>query len=165
VNVIKNRIAWVFVVCMALSIQGAAQSAAETKAEGLIADYTADLDGQGPWRVLGEFAVVQMGRSGKADFSASLSMVRADNSSRSPHTHHVGLTDGDVTPIAGGYRITGAAVIAGNGNLAGFSGSRIVVDIVGGNAVPQANIRLTFLDGAVAHFGSDPLDGVVTRAR
>lgn len=159
----QNRLAWVFVMCLALGAQGAAQTG-PTKFEGLIADFTADLDGNGAWRVLGEFAVEVKGSSGKADFSTSLSMVRADNAVRSAHTHHVAITDGKVTPIAGGFRISGAAVITGNGNLAGFSGSQITVDVTGGSAVPQSNIRLTFFDGAVSHFGANPINGVVTRA-
>jgi len=150
-------------MCLALGVQSAAETG-PTKFEGLVADFTADLDGNGPWRVLGEFALEVKGSSGRADFSAALSMVRADNPSRAAHTHHVALTDGKVTPIAGGFRVTGAAVITGNGSLAGFSGSQITVDVTGGSAVPQSNLRLTFSDGAVSHFGGNPLNGVVTRA-
>jgi hypothetical protein len=92
-------------------------------------------------------------------------MQRADNPARGVHTHHLGLNDGQVTQIAGGYRITGTAILTSNGNLAGFSGSQITVEVVGGNAVPLSNVRVTFSGGATGHFGTDPLDGVVTRAK
>jgi hypothetical protein len=129
--------------------------------DGLINAYTADLDGQGPWHVAGPWSLDLRGGGRRADFSASLSMVRADNDPRQPHTHHVHLTHGTVTPIAGGFSVTGAAAITGNGALAGMSGSRIIVEVVGGDAVRFANLRLTFKDDAVGHFGDQPLAGVV----
>jgi len=49
-----------------------------------------------------------------------------------------------------------------NGNLAGFSGSLVDVQITGGEAVPYSNITLTFGGSASSHFGHQPLHGVVT---
>jgi hypothetical protein len=148
-----------------LSTTGFARTGFQTKLEGTINDFTADLDGSGPWIVHGPWTLDMQGTSGKGDFSASFSMVRSDNASRQAHTHHVGLTNGDVTPIAGGYRITGGATMTSNGSQAGFSGSQITIEVVGGNAVPLSNVRLTFGGASATHFGTEPLDGVITRAR
>ena len=142
--------------------QAFAQQPPPNRLEGVINDYTADLDGQGPWHIVGDWSVFRKGQSGRVDFIASLTMVRSTNTARASHTHHVGIVDGEVTPLANGYRITGNAIITGNGSAAGFSGSRVDVEITGGTLVPMSNARLTFGGGAVGHFGDQPLDGVVT---
>jgi hypothetical protein len=164
-NGILRRMAWLAIFVAALSTTGFARTGFQTKLEGTINDFTADLDGGGPWIVQGPWTLDIQGTSGKGDFSASLGMVRSDNPARAAHTHHVGLTNGDVTPIAGGYRITGGATMTSNGNQAGFSGSQITIEVVGGNAVPLSNVRLTFGGASAVHFGTEPLDGVITRAR
>ena len=139
-----------------------AQQPPPNRMEGTINDYTAELDGQGAWHIVGDWSVFLKGQSGRVDFIASLTMVRADNVSRASHTHHVGIIDGTVTPIANGYRISGNAVITGNGAAAGFSGSHVDVDITGAALVPYSNVKLTFGGGAIGHFGDQPIDGVVT---
>jgi hypothetical protein len=149
-------------VTLALSAHGVAQGHSQSKFAGLFNDYTAALDANGPWHIVGDWSLALSGDSGKGDFSAALAMVRADNANRSFHTHHVTLTDGVVTPLTNGYRISGNAVMTVNGNLAGFSGSPIDVEITGGNAVPFSNLSITFGGGAVNHFGDQPIDGVVT---
>jgi hypothetical protein len=141
------------------------------KLTGVINDY---VDSAGSWHINGEWSLQVKGNSGKAEFFASLIMMRsdlwvittgADPANRMPHTHHVGLADGVVTPLPNGWRISGNAVITGNGNAAGFSPSPIVVEITGGNTVAAANIKLTFEGAAAGHFGTQPLDGVVTFGR
>ena len=82
---------------------------------------------------------------------------------RSAHTHQVTLSDAQVTPMANGFQISGNAVITVNGNLAGFSGSPVVVEVTGGSAIPFSNISLTFGAEAVSHFGDQPFHGVVTQ--
>jgi len=151
-------------VTLALSAHGVAQGSTQ-KLSGLINDYTAALDANGPWHIVGEWSLGLEGNSGKGDFSVALSMVRADHASRGFHTHHVTLTDGVVTVLANGYRISGAAVMTGNGSLAGFSGSPIDVEITGGNTMPFSNLSVTFGGGAVDHFGDQPVEGVVTGRR
>jgi hypothetical protein len=154
----------VLVVVMAVPVMVSAawaQQPTPTRMEGVINDYTADLDGQGAWHIVGDWSLFLKGQSGRVDFIASLTMVRADNTSRASHTHHVGIIDGTVTPIANGYRISGNAVITGNGAAAGFSGSRVDVDITGASLVPYSNVKLAFGGGAIGHFGDQPLDGVV----
>ena len=147
---------------LGLAPAASAQQPPPTRLEGVINDYTADLDGQGAWHIVGDWSLFLKGQSGRVDFVASLTMVRADNVSRGSHTHHVGIIDGTVTPIANGYRISGNAVITGNGAAAAFSGSRVDVDITGAALVPYSNVKLAFGGGAIGHFGDQPLDGVVT---
>jgi hypothetical protein len=168
----KTSIPWhaASIVTMALALGGQAladpaETAVRTKVSGSIDDYTADLDGGGPWHVTGAWTVWLRGHAEKGTFSAALNMVRAENPARAAHTHHVKLRDGDVTPLANGFQVTGAAEMTGNGNLAGFSGSPVTVHVTGGNALPFSNVSVTFGGGAVAHFGDQPLHGVVTARR
>jgi len=146
-----------------------AASLAPRKATGVINDY---VEGGGAWQINGEWSMQVKGDNTTADFVASLAMVRsdlwvlstgadpADSALRTPHTHHVILLDGAVTPLANGWRISGDAVVTGNGNVAGFSPAPIVVEVTGGTAVSLANVKLTFSGAATGHFGSQPLDGV-----
>jgi hypothetical protein len=137
-----------------------AQSTVVARAEGAFHDFTADLDGAGAWQLVGDWSGTLL-TTGLVDVSASLSMVRADNPTRSAHTHHLVLAGGALTPIAGGYRISGTATITSNGAAAPFSGSPVTVDLTGGAAVPLAKVALTFGGAAVAHFGDQPIEGVV----
>ena len=158
------RAASVATITLALSAQGLAQGPVR-KLDGTINDYTAALDAGGPWHITGEWSLKLEGDSGTGDFTAALSMVRADNPVRSAHTHHLMLDDAAVTPLVGGFRISGAAVMTSNGNLAGFSGSTADVQMTGGNAVSISNVTITFGGAAVGHFGDQPLHGVVTELR
>lgn len=160
---ILKRTAALVTITLALGSLGMAQTPVQTRFGGMINDYTADLDGGGPWHVAGEWSVTVKGESGKADFSVALSMVRAASEPRASHTHHVWLTDGQVTVLPNGFRITGAATMTGNGNIAGFSGSQIEVLVTGGTAVLASNVSVTFGGTSAGHFGAQPLDGVVTR--
>jgi len=90
-------------------------------------------------------------------------MVRAETTPQSAHTHQVTLSDAQVTPLANGFQISGNAIITGKGNPAPFSGSRVVVQVTGGSAVPFENIAVTFGGAAVTHFGDQPFHGVVTQ--
>src|SRR5437867_7473062 len=124
----KTSIVWraASLVTIALALTG--QGRADTEAQradtevrkrfaGVINDYTATLDSGGPWHVSGEWSLSLEGDSGKGNFSAALGMVRAENPARAAHTHHVTLVDGEVTLLANGFRISGAAEITSNGNL------------------------------------------------
>jgi hypothetical protein len=92
-------------------------------------------------------------------------MVRGDNAARAAHTHHVTLVDGDVTLLANGFRIAGAAGMTSNGNLAGFSGSTVDIQVTGGNALEVSNVTVAFGGDAAGHFGDQPLHGVITQRR
>jgi hypothetical protein len=148
-------------VILALAGNVQAQSSAPTKLSGVINDYTDAASPSGPWHLVGEWSVRVKGSSGKADFAVSLTMVRSASGS-SPHTHHIGLSDAEVSELPNGFRLTGPAVITSNGATAGFTGSDVVIDIVGNTALPFANVKILFGGAAVAHFGDQPLDGVVT---
>lgn len=102
-------------------------------------------------------------------------MVRSDlgvtdlNSAkqRSVHTHHITLVDGAVTPLANGFEVTGPVTITANGNFPPPFGtpSTATIDIVGGNSVAFSNIKVTLTGAAVAHFGPQPINGVVRSSR
>jgi hypothetical protein len=148
------------VTALGIAAPAGAQSAAVARVEGLFHDYTADLDASGPWELVGEWSAT-LKADGLVDVTASLSMVRADNPTRSAHTHHVRLVNGAVAVIAGGYRISGPATIASNGAAAPFSGSPVSVDVTGSGVVALAKIALTFQGAATGHFGDQPIEGVI----
>jgi hypothetical protein len=151
----------VVAIALLLSSQGVAQSSSAHKLDGLINHYTVALDANGPWHISGEWSVWIKGDSGRADFSAALSMVRSDNSARQPHTHHVTIVDGDFARTGTGFVVTGIAAVTGNGNSAFTSPVEVVV--TGGNAVPYSNVSARFTGSAgMNHFGAEALGGVVT---
>jgi hypothetical protein len=163
-SVLVSRVASLLAIILALSSQGLAQAPAH-KLAGTINDYTAALDAAGPWHISGEWSLSLKGDSGKGDFSAALTMVRADNAARAAHTHHGMLVDGDVTLLAHGFRIAGAAGMTCNGNLAGFSGSTVDIQVTGGNALELSNVTVTFGGAAAGHFGDQAVHGVITQRR
>lgn len=146
-----------------------AQVPPQEKLTGLINDFT--LPANGSWEVRGDWSLSLRGDSGKADFSANLTMEHSDlwvltggnASARNPHTHHVVVTDGLVTPTATGFRVDGDAIVTGNGaNPPPFGEpSTVVIEISGSNFVPLSNIKLTFGGHAATHFGSQGFSGVV----
>lgn len=150
---------------LALSAQGLAEGQQDLRFGGVVNDYTADFDGGGAWHIMGEWSIQVKGDSGKGTFSVGFTMSRAATEPRSFHTHHVTLDGGDVTALANGYRITGSAVMTGNGSLAGFNGSPVTVDLTGGTALPFSNLSITFFGGAANHFGTGTIKGVVTQER
>lgn len=156
----RRRLLYLPIAILLLSAAVGAQ--APVHLSGVINHYTATLDANGPWYISGDWSVKIKGNSGRADVAIALSMVRELNeASRQPHTHHIGLTNGEVTVLANGLRITGTPDATTNGNAA-FAGSTIQVDITGGNSVSHSNVTVTFTGGAASHFGAAPLQGVVT---
>ena len=158
----RIRLALAATMALALTADGSAQSAAATRLQGTFSDFSDIANASGAWHMTGEWSVDIKGASGKADVVININMMRA-TSGGSPHTHHVALLNATVNETATGYTITGAAAITSNGALAGFTGSPITVEISGSPAVvPSSNFKVTFGGGAVSHFGTDPIDGVVT---
>jgi hypothetical protein len=173
--------AGIFVVLgLAVGVGALAQTPRYLKLRGTLSDYTTQGNPAtvaGPWEVRGTWSLLVRGESGKADFSAALTMVHSDQGviksgagdfdmgkGRNPHTHHINLVDGDVTAIPGGFRVTGGKVtITANGNNPPPFGaaSGLQIDVVGGNTVDPSNISVLFLDDAAGHFGALPLHGVV----
>jgi hypothetical protein len=158
------RVAFALTLAVALVSPALAQSSSPFKMEGTVSDYTDVANAAGPWHITGDWTAELKGQSGRVDFIASLAMVRSTTGASS-HTHHVALLNATVTEIANGYRISGDAVITTSGSLAGFSGSPLNVDITGGTAVAFSNVRLTFGGAAIAHYGDQPIEGVVTLQR
>jgi hypothetical protein len=175
-------------VLLALTLVGAQASAQNSRSSkqnshpsdlsGTIGDYVwVESDPIfGAWFVSGEWSLNVHGASGKADFTASLLGVRSDlwvlqtssdpaTASRTPHTHHVGLVNAEVTSIPNGFKVSGTATITTNGSVAPYSDAPVEVEITGGNLLRFSNMKLTFLGAAIDHFGSQPYDGVVVRRR
>ena len=133
----------------------------------------------GPWEVRGHWQLVLKGRE-KAQFSAALTMERSDAGvtlsgggdlnnpmDRMAHTHHITILDGDVTPTATGFQVTGYATITKDGTFPPPFGSTLpllTIEITGGtgeDSVRFSNITVLFATPAAGHFGTAPLHGVV----
>jgi hypothetical protein len=133
--------------------------------------------GAGAWHVTGQWTARSKGSSGKGEFTGSLLGVRSDlwvletfadpanPALRTPHTHHVALLDADVSVIPNGIRLEGTAIITANGSVAPYSNSTVRVDITGGSLLRYSNVKLTFFEAAVEHFGPQPYDGLVVIGR
>ena len=117
---------------------------------GIISDYTGVVSGMGPWEMRGHWSLDLKGRSGKADFSAYMTMELTDtgvtlaggdltkSGNRMAHTHHIVMTDAAVStdpidlanpgicptfnpPNTPKFVVSGPAnFISGNGNDAPF---------------------------------------------
>ena len=147
----------------ALGTPAWAQSAASTQLTGVINDYSDTANVAGAWHVTGEWSAKLDGKSGRGSFAVGIAMARA-TSGASPHTHHVFVDDGVVTPLANGtgFAIVGPATITSNGAIAGFSGTVVTIELTGNSEVYPSNIKVIFSGGAIGHFGADPIDGVVS---
>jgi hypothetical protein len=126
---------------------------------GIISDYTPVVSNTGPWEMRGHWSLHLKGDSGKADFSAYMTMELSDYgvslaggnyAVRGTHTHHIVMTDATVssdpndTSSCPAYSpantprfvINGTAnFISGNGNSAPFEAkgpSMLQVCISGG---------------------------------
>jgi hypothetical protein len=152
---ILGRTLGIVTITLALATPAAAQTA---RVVGVIDDY-ATAAGV-PWQLAGEWSAT-LKATGTVDIVVSVSMKRPDPASPGAHTHHIALTDGTVSVITGGYRISGTASITSNGAAAGFSGSPVTFDVTGGAVVSLAKVGLTFGGAAVGHFGDQPIEGVV----
>ncbi|MFZ0663056.1 MAG: hypothetical protein WAM66_10225 [Acidobacteriaceae bacterium] len=150
---------------------------------GTINDYTPQANPPalqpvvaGPWEVRGHWTLVVNRNSGKADFSAELTMERSDQgviangndfnnpAIRKAHTHHIHMS-GTATFISGVLQVQGPAMITVSGAFPPPFGPNVplTVQITGGNAVPFSNIAVAFGSPADTHFGTAPLHGVVRR--
>lgn len=166
-------------MAMAMGLQASAQQTPQTHVSGTFNDYVQVEGGAGAgaWQVTGAWTAKINTASRKGEFVASLLGVRSDlwvlltqadpanPALRSPHTHHIGLLDADVTELSNGIRLEGSAVITANGSVAPYSGSTVRVDITGGGLIRFSNVKLTLLGNAIDHFGSQPYDGLVVLER
>lgn len=178
----KNRVfgglACVGFLLLLVNITTLAQDQAGLTLAGLFNDFT-PAGKTGPWEVRGQWSLKINVESGKANFSAALTMERSDlgitltNSdpnnpkARSAHTHHVSVVDGTVSRLSNGFRVTGPATVTGNGNFPPPFGpnTSVQIDVIGGNYLVFSNIKLTFIGDAATHFGTQPVNGVVRNFR
>jgi hypothetical protein len=166
-------------VALTVGAHASAQETPQTQVSGTFNDYVwVEVGaGAGAWHVTGAWTAKVKGDSGKGQFIGSLQGVRSDlwvlqtfadpanPALRTPHTHHVGLLDADVTVIPNGIRLEGTAIITANGSVAPYSSSTVRVDITGGGLLRFSNIKLTFFGAAIEHFGPQPYDGLVVLKR
>lgn len=165
------------VLVLATAIGAVCQAPQNNNFRGIINDHTGVIGG-GPWEVHGEWTLTLKGTSGKADFSAVLTMEKSDywvwmtasdpsnTALRTAHTHHLMMKDAQVTPISGGFRLTGPVTVTGNGNVPPFgTSSSLQVDVTGGSIVTYSNVALTFSGDAAGHFGTSPLHGAVSDSK
>jgi hypothetical protein len=155
---------------------------------GLIHDYTPSTVSGGPYEMRGEWSL-DVVRGGIANFSADMAMETSDYgitgatqvdptnpATRSPHTHHITVTNATVTydmsvcpansppTTAQGLVINATATTSGNGGPATFEAkgpSTVQVCITGGTEVSFSNMTLVYTGPATGHFGSQPIHGVV----
>ena len=152
--------------------QASDQGSSTKKLEGVINDFSPrSTNPTGPYLVNGTWSL-QLHANGKSDFTASLTMVRSDlwlienagdpdsQAARNFHTHHVLMTDGEVSVVGNAIVVNGTVVVTSNGNQV-FPGSTAQIEISGGTAVTPSNIKLTFGAPASGHFTSQPYKGVV----
>jgi hypothetical protein len=166
-----------------------AQDVRRVHYSGRLNDYSPSTVSGGPWEIRGDW-LVDAARSGTANFSAALTMETSDYgisdatkvdptnpTTRSPHTHHITMTDATVTydtsvcpanspaTTGSGIVITGTASIEANGAPAPFESSgpsTLQVCIIGGTNVDYSNVTLVFSGPATGHFGSQAIHGVVS---
>jgi hypothetical protein len=162
---------------------------------GLINDYSPATVKGGPWEMHGQWTLdISQDRhaaSGfSADFSADMTMSDygttaglpdATKGGQSPHTHHIKLTNVNVTwntdgcPTVSpatltGFQINGpVSLITGNGSIAPFETTppttTLQVCITGGEDVQysilNSNVSMVFVGPATSHFGPQAIHGVV----
>lgn len=137
-----------------------------TKIEGVVNDFSPNSTSPaGPYQVSGPWSL-QWDPSGKAQFTASLTMVRPSpatdsEADRNFHTHHIVVADAKVEIVGTTIVVSGPAKITASGNAV-LPDSTVRVEIGGGNALTVSNMTLTFGGAAVAHFTDRPYNGVVT---
>src|ERR1700688_391205 len=151
----NNTVIWcalrtIAILALAVGTGAQAQAPSPRHFSGVINDYTPATGIAGPWEMHGTWSLKLEGDSGKADFSAFMTMEHSDywilahpitlpNSpnvdnpgTRSPHTHHITMKDAVVSydtsvcptnnppTTVPGFVVTGPVSITGNGSPAPF---------------------------------------------
>jgi hypothetical protein len=164
------------VLVLAASNGALAQAPKPVHFSGVINDYSpSNVKPTGPWEIRGPWNLTLKGESGKADFSAALTMELSDYSqnpsnvdspgARGQHTHHITMEGGIVMQIpGGGFEVSGPVDVTKDGSPV-LAPSILKVDITGGMSVEFSNVTLTFMGPAMAHFGSQAIHGVVRSSK
>lgn len=157
--------------------------------KGVISDYSPSTVSGGPYEIRGAWTL-DVGRTGTGNFTADLAMETSDYgisdatavdptnpATRSPHTHHITMTnavvsyDPSVCPVnspattGSAVVVTGTATTTGNGGPAPFEAkgaSTLQVCITGGTEVEFSNVTMVYNGPATTHFGTQPIHGVVS---
>jgi len=164
---------------------------------GIFNDYTPATGISGPWEMHGTWLLKLKGDSGKADFYADMTMEHPDSwvaanpgapatpnidnpASRSPHTHHITMTNAVISSDTSVCQpdspatvvrlvIIGQPSISGNGNPAPFETlgpSTLQVCITGEELIEYSNLSMSFTQtspAAMKHFGSQAIHGIVRK--
>jgi hypothetical protein len=170
-----------------------AQDSGPARLSGAINDYAPTGTTTTAWELHGPWSLTLDKETGKAHFSAALTMglsvlgqstTAIQDITLAQHTHNITM-DGTVTynptdcpaaaagtpPSTARIEITNAASVFANGNVPPFGEfSTLQVCISGGvnePNVPLSNITLKFAagTGAATHFGSQPIHGVVRKVQ
>lgn len=181
------------VAALASATSTLAQEPAPEHFAGIINDYTplvlaTPSKPSSLYEMRGHWSLDLRGKSGKADFSAFMTMELSDywilftNSDatkadiRGAHTHHFVMTDATVTPDptncppdaptnTARFMVSGPAeFVSGNGNPAPFEKngpSMLQICITGGTEVTYSNMTLQFTGPATTHFGTQVIHGAV----
>ncbi len=149
----KNRTLWwsgcIAAVLVSAAVTGVlAQPPGPTRFSGIFNDYTPATGVSGPWEMHGTWSLKLKGESGKADFSADMTMEHPDSwiaanpgvaaapnvdhpATRMPHTHHIMMPDAVISSDTSVCQpdnpativrlvVIGQPSITGNGNAAPF---------------------------------------------
>src|ERR1039457_5953745 len=158
--------------------------------KGVVNDYSPSTVPGGTWEIRGVWSL-DVQRTGTANFTADLTMETSDYgitdstqvdpttpATRSPHTHHISMTNATVSydksvcpanspaTTGSGVVVTSTATTTGNGSPAPFEAkgaSTIQVCITGGSTVEFSNMTLVYTGPATGHFGPQAIHGVVTQ--
>lgn len=154
---------------------------------GLLNDYTpsAAVVKGGPYEMRGKWSLDLAERPGAIRFSAAMNMETSDYgitqgsvnkddpATRGAHTHHIVMTDGELSTdttgcptfspaTSDGFVVTGTVFVTGNGGPAPFGNpSSLMICVLGGANVKYSNITLTFGKPANSHFGMQAVHGVI----
>jgi hypothetical protein len=194
---------WMLRIIALLALVSASSTMAQERLPerlgGIINDYTPLVPAtptkpsSSLYEMRGHWSLDWKGNSGKADFSAFMTMELSDywilysNSDatkpniRGAHTHHITMTDATVSSDTSEtsscpadnpattprFVVSGPAnFITGNGNSAPFEKNgptMLQVCITGGSDVTYSNMTLVFTGPATTHFGSQAIHGAVRR--
>ncbi|MGA8110195.1 MAG: hypothetical protein WBD46_02325 [Acidobacteriaceae bacterium] len=168
-----------------------AQGPLEVHFGGVLNDYSPSTVKGGPWEMHGTWSLDLHGASGKADFSAAMTMsgygktaegaVDPTQGGQSAHTHNIQLTNmkiiWDMTgcptyspATLQGFQIQGTVnLMTGNGTNATFEtnppSSVLQICVSGGDlvpySVPYSNMTMVFTGPATSHFGTQAIHGDV----
>lgn len=183
----------VLVLALATATSMLAQDPRPEHFRGVINDFTPITGGTTAYEVRGPWSLTLDHDTGKAHFSATLTMelsvlgqsaADVQSATLAQHTHNITM-DGTVThdptdcppaaattpPYVARIEINGTASVFANGSTAPFGQfSQLQVCIAGGIEtaqapyVPYSNITLVFQNPAAKHFGPQAIHGLVRKA-